>query len=228
MNLLRLIRASLKRGSLRAQRNLPVMGAAEPRGPILFMGDSITGLWGMHRTAQFIEHAFINRGIGGEMSGQVRARLAPAIAETQPTGVHILCGINDIAHRAAYGEDMDPRGNIAAMLAEARARGVRTWVGSLTPADWLIWGGIDPRDEITAMNAWLCDHAESMGAIYVDYHAVLATPSGSLLPEYSEDGLHLTPAGYAVMEPVLLAALQKQPHPPPWGTRPPRRSSGFG
>lgn len=207
MNLLHMIRASLERRSARAQPTFATTAGTDPRKSILFMGDSITALWGMHRTTLFVEHGFINFGIGGEMSGQVRARLAPAIAETGPAGVHILCGINDIAHRAAHGEDMDPRSNIAAMLAEARALGLRTWVGSLTPADWLIWGGIDPRDEIAAMNGWLRNHAANTGAIYVDYHAVLATPSGSLKPEYSEDGLHLTPAGYAVMEPVLLSAL---------------------
>lgn len=113
---------------VRAQPNLAVTAATEPRGPILFMGDSITALWGMHRTALFVEHGFINRGIGSEMSGQVRARLAPAIAETRPASVYILCGINDIAHRAAHGEDKDLRGNITAMLVEIWALGVRTEV----------------------------------------------------------------------------------------------------
>jgi membrane carboxypeptidase/penicillin-binding protein PbpC len=72
-------------------------------------------------------------------------RGADPIAETQAAGVHIQCGINDIAHQAVHGGDVDPRGNIAAMLIEARALGLRTWVGSLTPADWLICGGINPR-----------------------------------------------------------------------------------
>ena len=209
MNLLRVIRTRLDRRSVRDRPNHAVTVPPDLGEPILFMGDSITACWGMHRGALFAESGFINRGIGGEMSGQVRARFAPTIAETRPAGVHILCGINDIAHRAAHGEDMDPRCNIAAMLAEARALGVRTWVGSLTPADWLIWGGIDPRDEIAAMNGWLRNYAENAGAIYIDYHTVLTTPSGSLQPEYSEDGLHLTLAGYVAMEPVLLAALRK-------------------
>jgi lysophospholipase L1-like esterase len=181
--------------------------APVPRGPILFLGDSITELWDLRRPGLFAAHDLICRGVSGETSRQVRARLAPALAETNPAGLHLLCGINDIAQNEGPVEDAAIQDNVAAMLGQARAAGVRVWVGSITPCDRPFFGFIDARPRIAAMNAWLRDHSGRTGATYLDYHAVLATPSGGLRGEFGEDGLHLSAAGYAAIEPVLLAAL---------------------
>ncbi len=43
----------------------------------------------------------------------------------------------------------------------------------------------------------------------IDYHAPLATASGALRRELTDDGIHLNAAGYAAIEPAMLAALAR-------------------
>ena len=75
---------------------------------------------------------------------------------------------------------------------------------------------------IAAVNAWLRDHAHRHGATFIDYHAVLATESGALRDAYGTDGLHLSPAGYAAIEPLMLSALGRIPRPKPAPAASPR------
>jgi lysophospholipase L1-like esterase len=60
---------------------------------------------------------------------------------------------------------------------------------------------------IRALNRWIHAHCAASAAARIDYHTLLATPSGALRPEFTEDGIHLNAAGYAAIEPTLLAAL---------------------
>ncbi|HEY8590760.1 MAG TPA: hypothetical protein VIL55_14535, partial [Naasia sp.] len=61
-------------------------------GRVVFLGDSISefGLW----EEWFPEIPVLNRGIGGETSAQVLARLETAI--TEPRAVFLLVGTNDL------------------------------------------------------------------------------------------------------------------------------------
>ncbi len=178
--------------------------------PIVFLGDSITEIWGPTRPGLFRDHGFVCRGVGGETSRQVMIRLKQALLDTQAAGLHLLCGINDIAENEGPIETKTVQGNIAAMLAEASRLGVRTWVGSITPADRIFWReDVDPKSKIAEMNRWLRDYAELNGSVFIDYHAVLADDAGGLRSDYGVDGVHLSPAGYEAMEPVLLAALAR-------------------
>jgi lysophospholipase L1-like esterase len=45
--------------------------------------------------------------------------------------------------------------------------------------------------------------------VYLDYATPMSAPDGSLKPELTDDGLHPNPAGYAVMGPLVEAAIQK-------------------
>ena len=60
---------------------------------------------------------------------------------------------------------------------------------------------------IATVYGWLRAHAHEHGATFIDYHAVLATDSGALRKAYTTDGLHLSPAGYRAIEPLMLEAL---------------------
>jgi len=107
---------------------------------------------------------------------------------------------------------------------------VKAWIGSLTPVDGIPWNP-EVRDApamIAAVNAWLRDHAHEHGATFIDYHAVLATETGGLRPDYGTDGLHLSPAGYAAIEPLMLRALGRIPDAGPVLTarEPPAETTG--
>ncbi|XYD10327.1 GDSL-type esterase/lipase family protein [Methylobacterium sp. NMS12] len=183
-------------------------------GPIVFIGDSITELWGFHRAGTFEAYDLIPRGGSGQTARWITMRFARDLAETGAGGVHLLCGVNDIGRNEGFFVPVEEIcRTLTGMLDEARAMGVKAWIGSLTPVDGIPWNP-EVRDApamIAAVNAWLRDHAHEHGATFIDYHAVLATETGGLRPDYGTDGLHLSPAGYAAIEPLMLRSLGRVP-----------------
>jgi lysophospholipase L1-like esterase len=186
--------------------------------PIVFIGDSITELWGFHRAATFEAYDLIPRGGSGQTARWITMRFRRDLEETGARGVHLLCGVNDIGRNEGFFVPAEEIARIlAGMLDEARSMGVDAWIGSIMPAERIPWNPEvqDAPAMIAAVNAWLRDHAHEHGATFIDYHSVLATETGALRPEYGTDGLHLSPAGYAAIEPLMLAALGRTPYPVP-------------
>ncbi|MBE7203922.1 MAG: GDSL family lipase [Parafilimonas terrae] len=181
-------------------------------GPIVFIGDSITELWGFHRAATFEAYDLIPRAGSGQTARWITMRFRRDLVETGAHGVHLLCGVNDIGRNEGFFVSAEEIARtLAGMLDEARALGVKAWVGSIMPAARIPW---NPEVEnapamIAAVNTWLREHAHEHGATFIDYHAVLATKAGGLQKRYGTDGLHLSPAGYAAIEPLMLSALGK-------------------
>ena len=177
---------------------------------IVFLGDSLTEAWGNVRADVFRQHGFVSKGIGGETSRQIKMRLSQALESTKAIGLHLLCGINDIAENEGPVSNETICENIAAMVAEAKRLKARVWLASIMPAEVVPWRPhIDPRPRIALLNDWLRAHAEQNGCTFIDYHAVLATETGALRAPYSGDGLHLTDEGYLAIEPTMLAALRR-------------------
>ena len=178
--------------------------------PIVFIGDSITELWGFHRAETFAGHGLVARGGSGQTARWVAMRFRRDLEETGAQGVHLLCGVNDIGRNEGFFVPAEEIGRtLAAMLDEARAMGVKAWVGSIMPAAAIPWNPevTDTPAMIAAVNAWLRDHAAEHGATFIDYFSVLADPEGGLRPEYGTDGLHPGAAGFAAIEPLMLTAL---------------------
>ena len=48
------------------------------------------------------------------------------------------------------------------------------------------------------VNAGICRLAEEKGAVYLDLFSLIADEDNHLIREYSDDGLHLNPAGLSV------------------------------
>jgi lysophospholipase L1-like esterase len=102
------------------------------------------------------------------------------------------------------------QGNIASMADLARANGIKVIIASTPPAAAFPWSkDKQPVPQIRALNSWLKAYATKNGFTYVDYYTALATPEGAMRPGLASDGVHPTPAGYAVMRPLALAAIRK-------------------
>lgn len=182
--------------------------------PIVFIGDSITEAWGFHRAETFAAHDLVPRGGSGQTARWITMRFRRDLEETGARGVHLLCGVNDIGRNEGFFVPADEIARtLAGMLDEARAMGVTAWVGSIMPAARIPWNPAVPDAPamIAAVNAWLREHAHEHGATFIDYHAVLADGSGALRRAYTTDGLHLSPAGYKAIEPLMLSALGRAP-----------------
>ena len=173
-----------------------------PPGRIVFLGDSISefGLW----EEWFTGLPVLNRGIGGETSGQVLARLDTAI--NAPRAVFLLIGTNDLT--AAVPED-DIVANVKSILRgiEQRAPGTPVYLQSVMPRS------IDFRPEIQALNRRYRQLAESAAADvrYLDLWPLLSDEAGGLKKEYTLDRLHLNGAGYRAWADLLRPALESLP-----------------
>ena len=176
----------------------------------VFMGDSITDAWPHNAPAFFDSHGFVGRGISGQVSAQMVLRFGAEVIDLKPRIVHILAGTNDIAeNRDPYDFEQTTR-NLSAMTAMARANGIRVVMGSVPPATSFGWKPEhgNPAAEIKALNVWIKAHCKAHGFVYADYWPVLAMADGGLKPQLGSDSVHPNAAGYAVMAPVALAAIE--------------------
>ncbi|MEI8299692.1 MAG: GDSL-type esterase/lipase family protein [Pseudomonadota bacterium] len=185
------------------------------RGPvsIVFMGDSITEFWKPASPA-FFGPGVLDRGISGQVSGQMLLRFQADVVALQPKVVHILAGTNDAAGNTGPQRPVDVENNLRAMVELAGVHHIRVVLGTIPPADHFFWQqGLDPRVRIAEVNAWIRAYAKEKRLGLVDYYAALATADGALAAELSNDGVHPNQAGYAVMEklarPVLDSALHR-------------------
>ncbi|MGH6615062.1 SGNH/GDSL hydrolase family protein [Sphingomonas sp.] len=179
--------------------------AAEHR--IVFIGDSITENWSVAHPG-FFANGVINRGISGQTTPQMLVRFEADVIALQPKAVHIMAGTNDLAGNTGPTTMLDIRNNIIAMVALARANGIRVFLASTPPAGAFSWRpGLKPAAQIIQLNDWLRSYAKRVGATYLDYHAALATSEGALRRELSPDGVHPNNDGYAAMEPIARRAI---------------------
>ncbi len=169
------------------------LAATDPRGKIVFIGDSITQIWPTRAPASW-DATWVNRGIGGERSDQVRARFAQDVLALRPQAAVILVGTNDAWVNKPGFPLVMTEANIAAMVTLARAAGVRILLASVPPVgsrgDPPVPANAEKR--IEAQNAWMRDYAARAGAGFVDYWRVMR-------PDLTVDGVHPSPAGYALM-----------------------------
>ena len=188
-------------------RRLQFEATGTPDGRVVFLGDSISegGLW----DEWFPDQPVLNRGIGGETSAQVLARLDSAIAG--PRAVFLLVGTNDLTTAVPEDDIVD---NVEGILDEIERRAPWTpvHVQSVMPRTARF------RDSVRSLNQRLerlvagrPDHVH-----FLDLWPALADADGDLRREYSIDRLHLNGEGYRAWTEVLrpvLASLPARPAP---------------
>jgi lysophospholipase L1-like esterase len=191
-----------------ADLKLPAPAPGENR--VVFMGDSITEGW--HFTGpdgSFPGKPYINRGISGQTSPQMLLRFRQDVIELQPRAVVILAGTNDIAGNTGPMTIEQTENNLASMADLATANHIRVVLCSVLPAYDFAWHpGLEPAAKIVALNTWIKSYAAEKGYMYVDFHSAMKDPRDGLPPNLSKDGVHPTPAGYAVMVPLVEAGIK--------------------
>ena len=192
-----------------ANATLAEPAAGQPR--VVLMGDSITEEWLRLRPDFFSSNGFVGRGISGQVSAQMLVRFRQDVIDLKPAVVVINAGTNDVAeNHGPYSEDF-AFGNIVSMTELAQANGIAVVLTSVLPAAAFRWRPAitDAADKIAALNVRIKAYAEAQGIPYVDYYTpmVVSDPSRALNPAYSNDGVHPVPAGYEVMEPLVMEAI---------------------
>jgi lysophospholipase L1-like esterase len=198
-----------------ANAKLPPADARSPR--VVFLGDSITDGWRLNE--YFPDRDFVNRGISGQITGQMLGRMKADVIDRRPAAALILAGTNDIAR----GVPLEAIQNNLAMIAElAVAHQIKPIFASVLAvhdyhkdrnASWER-SVQRPMATIRALNDWLIAFCRQRGFGYVDYFTAMVDERGFLKAELADDGLHPNAAGYRVMSPLALAAIEAALKPP--------------
>jgi lysophospholipase L1-like esterase len=177
---------------------------------VVFMGNSITQGWADMRPEFFKDHGFIGRGIGGQTTPQMLLRLRQDVLELKPEAVVILAGINDIAQNTGPITLKETLGNIQSMAELALAHGINPIICSVLPANSFPWRPeIIPTQHVIDLNSQLQRWALEKNLVYVDFYTPMVDEKHGLKSDLGYDPVHPNVAGYQVMEPILLKALNQ-------------------
>jgi lysophospholipase L1-like esterase len=184
----------------RANAALKPPSAGESR--VVFMGDSVTDMWRLD--AAFPGKPYVNRGIGGQTTPQMLIRFRQDVIALHPKVVVILAGTNDVAGNTGPMSQDDITANFASMAELARAHGVLVVLASVLPVHNYtpqseVTFPLRPLDKIRELNRWLQSYCAANGHVYLDYFSAMVDDKGVLRRELAVDGLHPSPAGYAIM-----------------------------
>jgi acyl-CoA thioesterase I len=189
-----------------ANRDLPPVSASQSR--VVFMGDSITELWDRDSGKFFASKGYLGRGIGGQTTPQMLVRFQQDVVALKPKVVVINAGTNDIAGNTGPSSLEMIEDNLKSMTQIAAANGIHVILASVTPAYDYPWKrGLEPAEKVVALNSWMKDYCTKTGCVYADYFTPMADEKHGMKEGLSRDGIHPTPAGYAIMAPIAERAI---------------------
>lgn len=180
-------------------------------GQIVFIGDSITDGYHLNNHYNDLPLATYNRGIGGDVTSGVIARLKTSVIDLKPSKVIMMIGINDINSGRTNDEIMT---NYKTIINEIQTNLPATEIicQSVLPMDSRVtaWGIDLPNaiQKIKDLNARIKTYVESKGILFVDLFTHFKDENDQLIPSYSYDGVHPNAAGYDVWTSVLKPLLQ--------------------
>lgn len=153
------------------------------------LGDSMTafGEW----SALLPDATIANRGIGGDTTLAMLARLEPVLS-MRPAAVFVMAGINDMRRRhRSVDETFDTYRSVIGGILRS---GSRVVVQSTLFV--MLRGRDDLNDSVGRLNARLRHYCGTQdGCEFVDLNPALS-PGGRLASAYTVDGVQLNGAGY--------------------------------
>ena len=175
----------------------------------VFLGDSITDRWKLEK--YFNDPNYINRGIDGQITGQMLGRFKQDVIDLKPEVVIILGGANDIS----YGfTDEAIRNNLSMMCQLAQFNGIKPILSSILPINDYYRKLSDqlPPHRIESLNRWIRSYASDHHIGYMDYFSQIVDQGGFLDRELSNDGVHPNEKGYQIMAVQARAEIKRYVH----------------
>lgn len=193
------------------QDNGKLSAPAPGENRVVFFGDSITDGWGRRAGKFFPGKPYINRGISGQTTTQMLARFQQDVVHLKPAAVVILAGTNDVAGNAGPENLQMIEDNFVSMVELARANGIRVVLSSVLPSKKFGWNpDVKPAETIKTVNQWIESYCTKEHLVYLNYYPALVDSEGGIKSELAMDGIvHPNDAGYAIMEPLAEAAVEK-------------------
>jgi lysophospholipase L1-like esterase len=182
---------------LAAEARAIAKGQGQNRLNIL-VGDSLTQWFPSELLS--IDKFWLNQGISGENSTQIRQRL-PSLQGTRPDAVYLMAGINDLKQGAS---DATILNNLRGMIQKLRSQ---------HPQAEIVVQSILPtrlpsisNARIRRLNRQIVLISQQEGASYLNLHAFFVDSEGQLHRELTTDGIHLNRQGYALWQYALREA----------------------
>lgn len=184
------------------------MNDEEEKNGIVFLGDSITDFCDLDTYYPGLNA--VNRGIAGDMTVGVLRRMDASVFALEPRLVVLLIGVNDLSR--GYSPETVTE-NIMKIVDEIKSRlpSAAVIVQSVYPVNSVHGKEYASRltPLISELNAALGALDKEHGYVFVNVYPALDDGTGSLIREYSDDGLHPNAAGYKAISSVLAPYLKE-------------------
>jgi lysophospholipase L1-like esterase len=163
---------------------------------VAFIGDSLTD--GYDLKTYYPDMKVINRGIGGDTTHGVLARLDTSVIEPAPRVIVMMIGTNNLGDMFTDYEEI-------LIKLKSELPDTMVVILSIPPASGEY---VERNGQIAINNVKIKSLAEKYDYVYVDVFTPLFDfERNELRAEYTTDGIHFTPLGYEVItaevKPVL-------------------------
>jgi lysophospholipase L1-like esterase len=148
------------------------------------------------------EWVVLNRGVNGELSGEILERLPRDVLREAPDYVVFLAGVNDVYRGRSVPS---VQSNLSEMYARARAAGIRTVAASILPYSPI------SRTQASALhelNGWIEANARALGIAFCDLNRITSDPKNPDRLAGSPDGLHPDVTGHRRMADGLVRVIE--------------------
>lgn len=177
------------------------------KGQIVFIGDSITDLYVLDEHYADLPLAVYNRGVGGDNTEGVLARLEVSIFDIAPSKVVLMIGTNDINGGIESDTILQRYAAIINRIYEELPQ-VELYCMSIIPQNEKLeeYSSIDVEkttSKIIEINERIKQIATASGATYLDLFSLLSDSENRLIEKYSDDGIHLNREGLSVWTKLL-------------------------
>lgn len=170
--------------------NLP-----DTNNEIIFLGNSITD--GCDWSELFRNSNIKNRGISGDITDGILFRL-DEVVRSNPNQIFIMIGVNDLSQNKSPDFVLTNYSKILLAIKEASPK-TQVFVQSILPVNdgfGKFENHTNKGAEIKQVNKQLASLARNFNYSYIDLTDAFSDKDGKLIKEYTNDGLHLTAAGY--------------------------------
>ena len=176
------------------------------KNQIVFIGDSITDGYKLDNYYADLDLATYNRGINGDTSSGVLARLQTSLIDLAPSKVVLMIGINDIGLGRTNDEII---ANYTAILSNIKQNlpTTKVFCMSVLPVGTQLLDYIS-NEQVVDLNSKISQLAAQRDCQFVDIYSDFVTQDGLINPEYTIDGIHPNAVGYDVWTNKIKPLLQ--------------------
>ncbi|MBU0561649.1 MAG: sialate O-acetylesterase [Bacteroidetes bacterium] len=191
-----------KFGTYYNQRKTLFESLPDDKNEIIFLGNSITD--GCNWSELFPDKKIRNRGISGDVTEGILFRLNE-ITASKPDKIFLMIGVNDLAIGLTPDSLLI---NYRKILQTVKRETPKTklFVQSVLPVNegfGKFANHVTKSNSVLIVNEGLQKLAHEMNYSYLDLYSSFADENGVLKPEFTNDGLHLTGAGYMLWKSLI-------------------------